>query len=59
MQANVGDQIIMTNRVGQHETVEVVDVRGADGAPPYLVRWPNGREALVHPGPDSEVIAGG
>ena len=31
-------------------------MRGADGAPPFLVRWSdNGHEALVYPGPDAEI----
>ena len=32
---------------------EIVEVRGADGAPPYLVRWSDGHEALFFPGPDA------
>jgi hypothetical protein len=31
-------------------------VHGADGAPPYVVRWSDsGRESLVFPGPDAYV----
>jgi hypothetical protein len=34
---------------------DVVEVRGPDGQPPYLVRFDDGRERLVYPGPDCEV----
>jgi hypothetical protein len=29
-----------------------VEVRGDNGGPPYLVRYPDGHEGLVFPGPD-------
>jgi hypothetical protein len=35
--------------------VEIVEVRGADGGPPYLVRYEDGHEAVVFPGPDAVV----
>jgi hypothetical protein len=34
---------------------EVLEVRGPDGDPPYLVRWSDGHEGLVFPGPDASV----
>jgi len=35
---------------------EILEVRGEDGGPPYVVRWSdNGHEALVFPGPDAVV----
>ena len=35
---------------------EVLAVRGADGSPPYLVRWGDtGHEALFFPGSDALV----
>jgi hypothetical protein len=58
MRAQVGDKIIIH---GAHvdEPIrdgEVLDVRGANGAPPYLVRWAdNGHESLFFPGPDARV----
>ncbi|MQY31515.1 hypothetical protein NRB56_71240 [Nocardia sp. RB56] len=33
----------------------IVEVRGTDGAPPYIVRFDDGHESLVFPGPDSVV----
>ncbi|RDI65944.1 uncharacterized protein DUF1918 [Nocardia pseudobrasiliensis] len=37
------------------QTGEIIEVRGADGSPPYLVRFGDGRESLVFPGPDCVV----
>lgn len=58
MQATVGDQIVIkSTHVDEHvRDGEILEVRGADGAPPFLVRWSdNGHEALVYPGPDAEI----
>lgn len=52
MQANVGDHIHMNGKTG-----EIQGVRGSDGGPPYDVRWEDGHEQLVHPGPDTEVVS--
>ena len=35
---------------------EVLEVRGEDGGPPYLVRWEDGYEALTFPGADAHVL---
>jgi hypothetical protein len=32
---------------------EVIEVRGEDGGPPYVVRWGDGHEGLLYPGPGS------
>ena len=57
MQAIAGDRLhVHSNSVGSPERVaEIVEVRGSDGAPPYLVRFPDGHESLVFPGPDTSV----
>ncbi|NRQ37542.1 DUF1918 domain-containing protein [Nonomuraea sp. NN258] len=34
---------------------EIVEVRGPDGQPPYIVRFPDGRESSVYPGPDTVI----
>ena len=55
MKAAVGDRIVVRgHHVGEHERDgEIVEVRGADGGPPYLVRWAaDGHEGFVYPGPD-------
>jgi hypothetical protein len=57
MRANVGDQLwIESNSAEQHRrTGEIIEVRGADGQPPFVVRWSDGHEALCFPGPDGTV----
>jgi hypothetical protein len=58
MQASTGDRIVIKgHRIGEHDRdCEVLEVRGADGAPPYLVRWEDsGHESLFFPGPDAHV----
>ncbi|HEY5187360.1 MAG TPA: DUF1918 domain-containing protein [Actinomycetes bacterium] len=43
MQAQVGDKIHVPSRtVGTHERCgRIVEVRGRNGEPPYVVRWDN------------------
>jgi hypothetical protein len=57
MRAHVGDRLHVHGRnVGSpDDTSEIIEVRGDDGAPPYLVRHADGREGLVFPGPDATV----
>ncbi len=58
MRAEVGDRIII---VAAHldEPVrdgEVIEVHGAGGEPPYVVRWSDtGHQTLVFPGPDARI----
>ena len=61
MNATVGDWLLVHNaHVGEHQREsEIVEVRGTDGGPPYLVRWTDdGHESLVFPGPDAEIRHG-
>ena len=57
MHASKGDQLRLHGRVvGQHDRVaDVIDVLGTEGEPPYRVRFEDGHEAIVSPGPDSVV----
>ncbi|MCX4992161.1 MULTISPECIES: DUF1918 domain-containing protein [unclassified Streptomyces] len=57
MHATKGDQLVQHGRVvGQHDKVaEITEVMGAEGAPPYRVRFEDGHEAVCSPGPDSEI----
>lgn len=59
MQASVGDRILVHGRtVGAGERQgEIIEVRGEQGKPPYLVRFSDGHERLIFPGPDCEVEA--
>jgi hypothetical protein len=58
MRANVGDRLVVeSNSDAVHRReAEVVEVRGADGAPPYVVRWEDGHEALTFPGSDAHIV---
>lgn len=57
MQAVVGDRLHVHGReVGMpDETSEIVEIRGTNGSPPYVVRHPDGHVTLVFPGPDASV----
>jgi len=45
--------------VGQSDhRAEIIEVRGAAGGPPYVVRYADGHEALIYPGPDTVVEPG-
>ncbi len=58
MHATAGDRIIIRgHHIGEPDRdCEVLEVRGHDGEPPYVVRWEDdGHEALFFPGPDAEV----
>ena len=55
MQAQVGDRLHVHGRVvgTPDQTSEIIEIRGRDGGPPYLVRHEDGHEALVFPGSDA------
>lgn len=58
MKAQAGDMmVIKSHHIGEPDrTAEILEVRGHDGTPPYLVRWDDdGHEGLVFPGSDAEV----
>lgn len=57
MQATVGDRLHVHGRkVGAADKrAEIIEVRGDRGQPPYLVRFPDGHETLMYPGPDCVV----
>ncbi|MBA3489681.1 MAG: DUF1918 domain-containing protein [Longispora sp.] len=55
MHASIGDLIrFHSNTVEtQDRHGEILEVRGPNGAPPYLVKFSDDHEALIYPGPDS------
>jgi Domain of unknown function (DUF1918) len=57
MKARVGDRLMVRrHRTGDVERhAEVLEVRGEDGAPPYLVRWSDGHESILVPGSETTV----
>jgi hypothetical protein len=59
MKAKVGDRIVVWGRsvTTPDRECEVLEARGADGGPPFLVRWlESGHEALFFPGSDASVV---
>lgn len=59
MTVRVGDWLILKSRdPGQPERRGVILAVRGEGHPPFTVRWvDDGREALVFPGADSQVIS--
>ncbi len=58
MKAAVGDELVIRGHaVGQRERhATIVEVRGTDGGPPYMVRWHDDpQEHLFFPGSDADV----
>ncbi|MEO3754590.1 DUF1918 domain-containing protein [Streptomyces sp. B6B3] len=57
MRANVGDRLLTHGRiVGQQDREgEIVEVMGSEGEPPFRVRFTDGHECVMSPGPDSVV----
>jgi Domain of unknown function (DUF1918) len=56
--ANPGDWLVIKSAVLDVSPRRglITAVHGADGAPPYVVRWTdNDHEAIVFPGPDAHV----
>ena len=57
MRAGVGDELtVKGRRQGDEERHgEIIKVDGADGAPPYVVRWRDGHESVFFPSSDVEI----
>jgi hypothetical protein len=58
MRVSVGDRIIIRacHTGDPTRDCEVLEVRGSDGEPPYVVRWgDSGHEAILYPGSDAIV----
>jgi hypothetical protein len=58
MRATVGDQMVIQGprRRARRRYGGIMDVRGRDGEPPFLVRCAyTGHEALMYPGPDAQI----
>lgn len=58
LHASPGDRLIIHgHHIGEPERdAEILDVRGADGSPPFHVRWSDsGKESIFYPGSDARV----
>jgi hypothetical protein len=59
MKADVGDWLVIKGTTTElaDQRGEITEVRGADGAPPYVVRWlASGHVATIFPGSDALVV---
>ncbi len=57
MQATIGDRLhVHSNTVGATDKIAtIVEIRGSNGTPPYLVQFQDGHQTLVYPGTDCVV----
>lgn len=57
MKAHVGDRLILeASHIDEPRRIGVIqEIHDPGGKPPYLVRWLDGHETLVFPGPDARV----
>ncbi|MEV4416317.1 DUF1918 domain-containing protein [Catellatospora sp. NPDC049609] len=57
MQATEGDAITIHGKTvgARDQHGEIIKVRGPHGGPPYRVRFNDGHEGLVYPGPDAVI----
>jgi hypothetical protein len=58
MHASVGDRLIVHGAHLDDPTRdgEILEVRGENGEPPYVVRWSDtGHEGFIFPGPDATI----
>ncbi len=58
MEVKEGDRIVIRGRTVESpdRQGEVIGVRGADGSPPYVVRFDDGHESVIQPGADFELV---
>jgi hypothetical protein len=59
LHASVGDRLVVDGRSPDIPTREgeILEVHGENGSPPYIVRWADGQESAVYPGPNAHVVA--
>ena len=60
MKADVGDLLVIKGTTTElaDQRGEITEVRGTDGAPPYVVRWlASGHVTTVFPGSDALVVS--
>jgi hypothetical protein len=59
MKAKVGDRLVIKgHRIHEADRdAEILEIRGPDGAPPYLIRWSDsGRDTIMYPGVDARIL---
>ena len=60
MKANVGDRIVLAPVTvdAPVRDGEVLETRGPEGTPPFLIRWSDGHTGLFYPGPGAVLSLG-
>lgn len=58
MNASIGDRLLVHGHVvGEKDRIgTIIEIQGAHGDPPYLVRFDDGHTTLVVPGPDAVIV---
>ncbi|TAM66650.1 MAG: DUF1918 domain-containing protein [Microbacteriaceae bacterium] len=61
MQAAAGERILIRGKTvdDPDRHGEILEVRGKEGSPPYLVRFDDGHETLLYPGSDCVIERAG
>jgi hypothetical protein len=57
-EARAGDEVsVESHRLrGSRRTGTILEVMGTPGREYYLVRWQDGRQSVLHPGPDATLV---
>jgi Domain of unknown function (DUF1918) len=57
MYAQVGDELTVKglHQGDEDRHGEIIQVEGANGAPPYVVRWRDGHQSVFFPSSDTQV----
>ncbi len=57
LRASPGDELVVKgHHLGEPDREgEILETLGRDGAPPFAVRWDDGRESTLFPGSDAHV----
>jgi uncharacterized protein DUF1918 len=56
LHAQVGDRLVIEGgALRPRRQAVILEVHGDEGAPPYVVRWTDGSEGAVFPGPDAHI----
>ena len=57
MHAKVGDEVVVRGRHVADEDRQgtIIEIHGADGTPPFVIRWQDGHESLFFPSSDTRI----
>ena len=57
MYAKVGDEVVIRGRhvADDDRQGTIIEIHGADGTPPFVIRWQDGHESLFFPSSDTRI----